>query len=333
MNSTEKAAMQVDELEDGGAAVLLPEGEENPQAAEQETEKPSTNSAQSRDEDDDDEQVAQEEEVDEDREAIRAARREERKLKKQIHREKAKESNYLINALKKQNQELSERLAAVERTTSGAELARVDKAIEDAGVQVEYAKMKMKDAVSNGDGESLTRAQEMWYESKRKLESLETIKKNATKQITEPKQNITGPDPVVQRMASEWMAANPWYDPNGRNEESQIAKLLDQRLHEEGFDASSPEYWEELDSRIQKYLPAKSSSGYNQSNVQQRRPPRSVMTSSGKETTATTKANEFRLSPARVAAMKEAGLWDNPTARQNAIQKYAEWDRQQKNRG
>jgi hypothetical protein len=326
MNPTEKAEMQVDELSDGGAAVMLPEGEENPQDQ-------SADSAQDRDDDHDDEpRGRQGDDVDPEREEIRAARREERRLKKQIHREKAKESNYLINALKKQNSELADRLASVERKTNGAELARVDKAIEDAGVQVEYAKMKMKEAVTRNDGESLAHAQEMWYDSKRKLESLEMLKTNATKQMTTPQQNINVPDPMVQRMASDWMEDNPWYDPQGRNEESQIAQLVDKKLTEEGFDPTSPDYWDELDTRMQRYLPQKSNSGYNQTNVQQRRP-RSVMTSSGRETMATTKSNEFRLSPDRVAAMKEAGLWDNPTARQNAIRKYAEWDRSNKNRG
>ena len=56
------------------------------------------------------------------------------------------------------------------------------------------------------------------------------------------------------------------------------------------------------------------------------------MTSSGRETTATTKSNEFRLSPDRVAAMKEAGMWDDPTLRQKAIRNYANWDRSNKNR-
>jgi len=326
MNPTEKAEMQVDELDDGGAAVMLPEGEENPQDQ-------SAESAQDRDDDHDDEPTGRKnDDVDPEREEIRAARREERRLKKQIHREKAKESNYLINALKKQNSELADRLAAVERKTSGAELARVDKAIEDAGVQVEYAKMKMKEAVTRNDGESLAHAQEMWYDSKRKLESLEMLKTNATKQMTTPQQNISVPDPMVQRMAADWMEENPWYDPQGRNEESQIAQLVDKKLTEEGFDPTSPDYWDELDTRMQKYLPQKSNSGYNAGNVQHKRP-RSVMTSSGRETMATTKSNEFRLSPDRVAAMKEAGLWDNPTARQTAIRKYAEWDRQNKNRG
>jgi hypothetical protein len=56
------------------------------------------------------------------------------------------------------------------------------------------------------------------------------------------------------------------------------------------------------------------------------------VTSSGRETTATTKSNEFRLSPDRVAAMKEAGMWDDPTLRQKAIRNYANWDRSNKNR-
>lgn len=336
MNPTDKMEMQVEESQDGGAIVALPDGEVSPQAENTDLDPNLDAKTSKSDEDDgdlgDQAQNTDGNDDDDDREAIRAARREERKLKKQIHREKARESNHLINALKKQNAELADRLAAVERKTSGAELARVDKAIEDANVQVEYAKMKMKEAVNGRDGDALAKAQEMWYESKRKLESLESIKTNATKQMTQPQQNIQTPDPMVQRMAADWMEANPWYDPQGRNEESQIAQILDKKLTEEGFDPTTEDYWDELDIRMQKYLPQKSNSSYNQSNVQQKRP-RSVMTSSGRETMATTKANEFRISPDRVAAMKEAGLWDNPQLRQNAIRKYAEWDRQNKNRG
>ena len=231
MNPTEKMEMQVEESQDGGAIVALPAGELSPQAENNdENQNLDAKTSDLGDEGDDSGAQAQDnqnDDYDDDREAIRAARREERKLKKQIHKEKARESNYLISALKKQNAELADRLAAVERKTSGAELARVDKAIEDAGVQVEYAKMKMKEAVNGRDGDSLARAQDMWYEAKRKLESLESIKQNATKQMSQPQQNINVPDPMVQKMAADWMEANPWYDPQGRNEESMIAQTLD----------------------------------------------------------------------------------------------------------
>jgi hypothetical protein len=235
----------------------------------------------------------------------------------------------LVSALKQQNHALAERLAVLEQKTSGAELARIDKAIEDSSVEVEYAKMKMQNAVRDRDGEGVTKAQERWFEAQRKMESLQNIKQHATQRMSQPHQNASIPDPMVQRMASEWMEENTWYDPQGQNEESQIAQVIDKRLTNEGYDPSSQDYWDELTDRMKKYIPATKNSGYNDSHIRNQRP-KSVMTSSGRETTATTKSNEFRLSPQRVTAMKEAGLWDNPTARQNAIRKYAEWDRTNK---
>jgi hypothetical protein len=325
MNPTDKMEMQVEESQDGSAIVALPEGEENPQA---QVAAADNNQDDFDDDNDDalDRQDAQSSDSDQGNmtiEELRNTRREERRLRRKIHKQK---NNHLVDALKKQNADLSNRLAAVEKKTSGAELARVDKAIEDAGVQVEYAKMKMKEAVSISDGEGLAKAQELWYESKRKMESLETLKQNAAKHMSQPNQNIQIPDPMVQRLAADWMDDNPWYDPNGRNEESQIAQMIDKRLTEEGFDPTTEDYWDELDSRMRRYMP-------KQQNNQKAARPRSVMTSSGRDSTATTKSNEFRLSPDRVAAIKEAGLWDNPQARQNAIRKYAEWDRTNKNRG
>ena len=326
MNSTNKMEMQVDEEQDGSAVVVLSDSDKSllPEFNEEDSQgKPE--SEYRADDDSDDNETSEE------REALRETRREERRLKKQIHREKTKESNHLISSLKKRNDELAERLAIIEKKTSGAELARVDKAIEDAGVQVEYAKMKMQEAVSSSDGIALTRAQEMWFEAKRKMESLESVKNQATRQMSQPRQNITVPDPMVQKLASDWMERNTWYDPHGRNEESEIAMMIDKKLTAEGFDPSSEDYWDELDDRVAKFIPQKSNRGYNDSNRKER--PRSVVTSSGRESTGSARGNEFRLSPDRVAAMKEAGMWDNPELKQKAIRKYAEWDKTNKQRG
>jgi hypothetical protein len=327
MNPTDKMEMQVAEEQDGSAVIQLPEGEQSPQQEDLPTEPTQEASDDDGDDGDDGAQSGN----DDEREKIREARREERKLKKQIHREKARESNHLIVALQKRNAEMAERLAIIEKKTSGAELARVDKAIEDAGVQVEYAKMQMQEAVSAGDGVSLTRAQEQWFEAKRRMESLQNVKQQATRQMSQPKQNIQAPDPEVQRLAADWMERNTWYDPNGRNEDSQIAQIIDKKLTEEGFDPSSEDYWDELDERMKKRMPDYSNRAYNDSHVRNQRP-RSVVTSSGREATATTKSNEFRLTPDRVSAMKEAGLWDNIELRKKAISNYVNWDRANKSR-
>lgn len=323
MNTTDKMEMQVAEEQDGSAVIQLPEGEQSPQQELPESEEQSASG--------DDEDDGVQGENNDEREAIREARREERKLKKQIHREKARESNHLIVALQKRNAEMAERLAIIEKKTAGADLARVDKAIEDASVQVEYAKMQMQEAVSNNDGVALTRAQEQWFDSKRRVESLQNVKQQATRQMSQPKQNIQAPDPEVQRLAADWMERNAWYDPNGRNEDSQIAQLIDKKLTEEGFDPSSEDYWDELDERMKKRMPDYSNRAYNDANVRNQRP-RSVVTSSGREATATTKSNEFRLTPDRVSAMKEAGVWENIELRKKAISNYVNWDRANKSR-
>ena len=334
MTPNEKMEMQVAESDDGSAVVSLPESEAIETQEEAKTDAPDVNDAQNVQESDDEgpEDGADEgSTADPDREAIRVARREERKLKKQIHKEKARESNHLINALKKQNSELAERLAVLEKRTSGAELARLDKAIDDAGTRVEYAKMKLQEAVNARDGAEVTKAQQLWYDSMRQLESLQAIKTNANKKSSQPPQNnIQVPDPMVQRMATRWMEKHEWYDPQLRDPDSRVAQTVDQALTEEGFDPSLPEYWEELDERLQKYLPHRYSTGYNP-NIRNQKP-RSVVTSSGREVTGSLKPNEFRLDPERVKAIKDAGMWDDPTARAKMITKFREWDKQNKTR-
>jgi ABC-type Fe3+-hydroxamate transport system substrate-binding protein len=95
MNSTEKLEMQVDEESDGSATVSLPEHMESPD--DMDDNRGSNDAAGS----------------DPDREAIRAARREERNLKKRFHKAKINESSHLINSLKRQNEHMAERLAAL----------------------------------------------------------------------------------------------------------------------------------------------------------------------------------------------------------------------------
>lgn len=326
MTPNDKAELQIAEDKDGSAIVQLPENEENPQQPQ---------GAASLDDDDDSSDTnaeaassMQSAADDPAREAVREARREERKLKKVLHREKARESNHLVSALRKQNGEMAGRIAALEAKTSGAEMARLSKAIDDAGTRVEYAKMKMQEAVNNRNGEEVTRSQQLWYDNQRELESLQAMKTNADKQLSRPVNNIKLPDPEVQRMAADWMTRHKWYNPQLKDADSKVAQSLDQTLTEEGYDPSSADYWEELDERLQKYLPHRYNTGYSHNTNPSR--PGSAVTSSGRESSSSAKPNEYRLTPDRVAAMKEAGIWNDVEQRNKMARKYAEYDRQQK---
>ena len=329
MNPTDKADLQVAEEQDGSALVTLPHDEAGAQP-------PQAKADGGAVEDDEagDDAAASAGETEDEREAIRAARREERRLKKQIHRTKERESNHLISTLRKQNMELAERLGKLETRTSGAEMARIDKVIDDTGVSVEYAKMKIKEAMSAQDGDAMVKAQTLLYESQRRLESLTNMREQAARQMATPKQNIQVPDQTVQAMASDWMKRNTWYDPQARDTDSKITKTIDNALAEEGYDAGTQEYWDELDSRIGKYMPHRSSeSGADDSGSGHRPPPsrdRPQVTGSGRAAPAGARGNEFRLSPERVKALKDAGSWDDVAKRNKMIRKFAEYDRQSK---
>jgi hypothetical protein len=300
MNSTEKIEMQ--EESDGGAIVSLPDSIESP--------------------DNDDGGYFDGSEgggTDPEREAIRAARRDERNLKKRLQKARMSESGQLINSLKRQNEAMAERLVALERRSAGADVARVDKAIEDSQLRLQYAKQRIKEATEVADGAALANAQEDWYEARNQAEALVNLKK---KIVSAPTQSEA--DPRLKKNAEEWMSRNSWYDAQNGDVDSQIAVKLDQAMLKEGWDPNEPEFWDELDNRLQKYMPHR----YNGSDSRSsNRRPRSVVTSSGRESTRVAGGNEFYLSPDRVRAIKEAGRWNNIKERNKMIHNYAEYDR------
>ena len=320
MNATDKLELQIAENADGSANVVIP-----PELAEEEPQQLAEGGEVSRKDDEDgDEEPITGNHTDAEREEIRAARREERRLKKQLHREKTRESSSLIVSLRKQNEALAERLAKVEQRTSGAELARLDKTIDDTAVQVEYAKMKIREAMQQQDGEAMVQAQELLADSKNRLENLASIKKQAVSQMSQPqKQNIQVPDQSVQRLAAQWMKDNSWYDPQATDFDSEVAQTVDKRLTKEGFDPSTEEYWEELDERLKKLMPH----NYKEVRNERSRPPKSIVGGSGRESGATVRNGDFVLDPERVKAIKEAGMWDDPEKRKKMISTYIKFDR------
>ena len=158
MTSNDKLDLQLAEEPDGSAIVSLPDGEA-PNTPENSGDGFKTGGrADSDDGDDDDNPADNIPHADPEREAIRLARREERQLKKKLQKAKASESNHLITSLKRQNDHMAERLAVLEKRTAGSDLARLDKAIEDGNLRLQYAKMKVKEATEMADGTSVVGA-------------------------------------------------------------------------------------------------------------------------------------------------------------------------------
>lgn len=312
--------IEVKEAVDGSAVVDLPDNIPNPQAedsgdSDEDRDEPSMADGGSASEDDD---------HPDDSEALRAAKRDRRRTKKQLVRQTNAEKELKLQMLERQNQELIQRLSVVERKTHSADLARIDKAIEDSELRINYAKMKLSEAAEARDGNAMAKAQELWMEARQQAESLRNLKKNAT----QPRQESSIPDPRLQRNAAAWMERNSWFNPDGKDLDSKVAKQVDEQLTSEGWDPNSSEYWEELDNRLQRYVSHRYN-GKTDETPNQRSKPRGIVTGSGRESASRAGGkNTFTLSPEQVRAMKDAGFWDDSEKRNKMIKRYASEARQ-----
>ena len=265
-------------------------------------------------------------ETDEDREKIREARREERRLKKELNKQREATARNKISALERRNAELAERLLKVENAAASYQFVQIDKAIEDEATRVEYAKMKMLQAAQENDAAAQVEYLEQLTDAKQRLQQAQYYKKQQLEQAKAPKQNV--PNEVsteVQRNATQWLKKNSWYDPQARDTDSRIAKVIDQELAQDGWDPSDSEYWEELDNRLSARLPHR----YTSKGGQQTR--RAGPTASSRvANTTSAKPGTITLSRERVQAIKDAGSWDDVEKRNKMIRAYAQYDRANK---
>jgi hypothetical protein len=321
----------IKEQDDGSvlAKIELPEGfdDEHEESGRQEPE----HEEQSEEEQDDaaDNEAAAEESNDEDeREAIREARREERRLKKELAKQREASAKHKISALEKRNEELARRLAAVENTAASYQFAQIDKAVEDEATRVEYAKMKMLQAAQVGNAAEQMEYLEQLTDAKQRLAQVQAYKKQQLEQAKAPKQNVPNEMAAeVQQNATRWLKKNSWYDPQARDTDSRIAKVIDQELAADGWDPADSEYWEELDNRLQSRLPHRyTGRGNTTSNKRSAGPTASSRVANA----SSAKPGTVRISPERVQAIKDAGAWDDINKRNKMIRAYVDYDRQNK---
>ena len=262
---------------------------------------------------------------------IRQAKRDRRRAKRDLIFKTNREKDLRLQQLQRENEEFKRRLSNVEDRTRQNDMARLDKTIEDSQVRLEYAKMKLAEAVSTNDGEAMVQAQELFSQAKQEISELQGYKQKIN-QAPQQRDDVVVPDPTVQRNAAEWMKRNSWYNPNGNDRDVMVAKKHDEAMVAEGWDPADSDYWAELDSRLQKALPHRYNGSTDSDSVV--RKPRNVVGSSGREASAAyggRNTSQFVLSPERVKAMKEAGAWDNPVRKKAMVESFMKYDRQNRN--
>ena len=327
MKSVMKAEMQagediaIKEREDGSALAAMDDHVDPFEGTEDNT------SASDDDGDGDTQSFAEggdvEGDTEEDREALRAARREERRLKKDLTKQREVSAKHKISSLERRNETLERRLAQVENAAVGFQFAQIDRLLEDESTRVEYAKMKATQAAQAGNVAEQMEYMEQFHNAKTKLAQVQMLKQRQLEEAKQPRNNVPSPaTETVQQNATDWLHSNRWYDPSGKDTDSRIAKVVDNALASEGWDPADPEYWDELDNRLKERLPHR----YTGKTGGDRN--RRSGTSSGRtDVSGSAVKNTFTLSRDRVQALKDAGMWDDPSKRAKAIRSYADFDR------
>jgi len=160
-------------------------------------------------------------------------------------------------AVKKQNDELKQRLDALDKSYVGEFGSRVES-------QIESAKQAYQKAFDDGDAEAMFDAQKMLSKLALDQAQLEQAKVRSERteapveqapvqaQAAPAQQNTQRPDPK----AEEWASKNEWF---GTDQTMTYAAfgIHRQLIEDEGFDPTSNEYYTELDKRVRTEFPHK----------------------------------------------------------------------------
>lgn len=283
------------------------------------------------DEDDSSEAEAGEEDESEDEAEQRRQRNRNKRHERKL-RAREREENYIrsLNMRDQMIAELTHRLNNVERRSQGVDLAQLNGAINQLNQAYAQNQEALRIATEEKNGQGVVQATENLLQIRQRYEQLNQLKQTVQQQSARPQPL----DPRLMLHAQTWMDRNRWYKPEGNDSDSRRVRRIDADLAEEGMVPTTPEYWAELTKRVRKELPHRFERGYNGNMTEkpdQLKKRQKVGGSGAESKSRESRPNKLTtLSKDRVNAMKEAGIWDNPKARADAIKAYEEFDKAEK---
>lgn len=245
-----------------------------------------------------------------------------RRLKRREIQKRAKEAAQReLEMLRHQNAELARRVAAIEGHTLQANEQGIDQRLQQTLNEIRQAEQIMARATEAGNGEDVVAAMRIRDEAMSRAQQLQYSKQ----QMSQVREQATQPqaDPRVANYAQEWMQANPWYNPQGGDDDSAVVNAIDAAMTAQGYDPTSRAYWEELTRRVAARVGDDDGGESRQSAPRRKAPPQGTT----REHAPTSTRKEVYVTPERKAAMIEAGIWDDPVARNRMLKAYQAYDK------
>ena len=248
--------------------------------------------------------------------------REQRTKRRQLQKQAKERSQRELEYLRQQNAAMEARLRAVEGNTLSQQAQTIDQQYQRALYEAQQAETIIARAVEAGNGDDVSVALRLRDEAKERAQQLGYAKQQAEQYAQQAAQPQA--DPRVVDYAKQWLDANPWYNPQGRDEDSAVTKAIDNSLAAEGWNPSSEEYWHELTRRVASRIGDDSAPARNQAAPRRKAPP----TGTTREHAPVSTKNEVVVTAERKQAMIDAGVWDDPVARTRYLKAYQAYDRE-----
>ena len=170
-----------------------------------------------------------------------------------------KERDEQLAQLMRQNEELSSKLQNTEHQFNTVNKLSLDSSEKQITDKLELARNAYKSAHEEGDSAKILQAQEFLNEAQNDLKSLTATKQQFEQQPVQQQQQVQQPQyqpqPTPDPRAAEWAQKNEWF---GSDQVMTAASLaIDGQLKEEGYNPTDPEYYTEIDRRLQETFPHK----------------------------------------------------------------------------
>lgn len=248
----------------------------------------------------------------------RLSNREKRQLRKKKLAEKFDTKDRIIREQRDMINQLAARQNETDSRLSQVDQAQLQQAWNDTSAVFQQAEAEYTAAFETKNGAVATVAMRKMYEAQKRLDELQALNARMQQKGTQT-QTAPKPDPIVANRAKEWSQRNTWFRPDGGDDDSAIANTIAAKLVKDGFDATTDEYWSELDERLAARGIGADEEDDDPAPRARRSPP---VSGSGGRGDLTNGKVAITLPTAYINALKESGKWDNPETRNRMIKRY-----------
>ena len=219
------------------------------------------------------------------------------------------------NKSQEETAQLQSKLDAMAKRLEKIEVKNEKQGQEAIQEHYNLTKKALAKAIEEGGTEAQIKFNEELVDLKTSL-ALQRMEKASRQNAVSPtvgkaQQVATNPTPPL---AQQWWKENNWFNAKGFEQETALARAIDVQLDIEGFDKNSPDYYRELNSRLQKRFP-EIISGESVTTKPRANSRQAVAPTTGG---SVYKGNRIKVSKDELAMARELGITDP-----EALKKYA----------